>query len=253
MEKYYSIGEIGKLLGLTSDAIRFYEKKGLVHPSVNPENRYRMYTFKNVLELLDIIYYRNLEFPVEEIYHLSCSNDPQDVISMMEKKALETQKKIAYEMRLLDKLKHVQNMYNEIERHENVCSIQDFPESMVLFSGKRREDFFIRDIQNMTKDEFVLCAFYLKYENYDLDSTFVAIDSHILSNSSLDRIASCPCVHLSVRMENGSVKKSDFDRMYLYGKENGLRLSSTCLVREIPLTFYSDDQNYFAEIFIPIV
>ena len=64
MKKYSTISEISKLLGLSTDTIRFYEKKGLVHPHVNPENNYRMYTLMNVLELLDVIYYRHLDFPL---------------------------------------------------------------------------------------------------------------------------------------------------------------------------------------------
>lgn len=35
MDRKYTISEMGKLLGLSNDAIRFYEKKGLVHPSIN--------------------------------------------------------------------------------------------------------------------------------------------------------------------------------------------------------------------------
>ena len=65
MKTYYTISEIGKLLGLTTDAIRFYEKKGLVHPKLHPHNHYRMYHLDNVLELLDIIYYRHLDIPMK--------------------------------------------------------------------------------------------------------------------------------------------------------------------------------------------
>lgn len=59
----YKISQIAKLLGLSSDTIRFYEKKGLVHPSVNPDNQYREYDLDNILELLDIIYYRHRIYP----------------------------------------------------------------------------------------------------------------------------------------------------------------------------------------------
>ena len=84
MEKIYTISEIGKLLGLSNDAIRFYEKKGLVHPDINPENKYRMYTIQNVLELLDIIYYRHLDFSVSDICELSKSLDPKRVYTLVE-------------------------------------------------------------------------------------------------------------------------------------------------------------------------
>ena len=35
MERMYSISQVARMLGLGIDAVRFYEKKGLVHPQVN--------------------------------------------------------------------------------------------------------------------------------------------------------------------------------------------------------------------------
>ena len=79
MKTYYTISEIGKLLGLTTDAIRFYEKKGLVHPKLHPHNHYRMYHLDNVLELLDIIYYRHLDIPMKDICEMASSLNPTHV------------------------------------------------------------------------------------------------------------------------------------------------------------------------------
>lgn len=103
MKKYSTISEISKLLGLSTDTIRFYEKKGLVHPHVNPENNYRMYTLMNVLELLDVIYYRHLDFPLSDIYELSKTLEPSYTIELIEKKEEETKRKIYYEQQLLKK------------------------------------------------------------------------------------------------------------------------------------------------------
>ena len=94
MEKTYTIPQISKLLGLTNDAIRFYEKKGLVHPTINPHNSYRMYTLKNVLELLDIIYYRHLDFSIIEIQELYQNLDPTQAYQLVEKQKI----KVAIEM-----------------------------------------------------------------------------------------------------------------------------------------------------------
>ena len=35
MERMFSISQVAQMLGLGIDAVRFYEKKGLVHPQVN--------------------------------------------------------------------------------------------------------------------------------------------------------------------------------------------------------------------------
>ena len=39
MDRMFSISQVAQMLGLGIDAVRFYEKKGLVHPQVNPKNR----------------------------------------------------------------------------------------------------------------------------------------------------------------------------------------------------------------------
>ena len=41
MRNTYSASEIKKMLKLTTDALRFYEKKGLVHPEIKEDNHDR--------------------------------------------------------------------------------------------------------------------------------------------------------------------------------------------------------------------
>lgn len=263
MKKYSTISEISKLLGLSTDTIRFYEKKGLVHPHVNPENNYRMYTLMNVLELLDVIYYRHLDFPLSDIYELSKTLKPSYTIELIEKKEEETKRKIYYEQQLLKKISHIKSMFHMIEHHENECSIQDFKESIILFEGKDKEDFFIHDIQYMTQDQFVLCAFYTHYElkkdQMELKRTFVSIETQLLQKMKMKeelkkstKINKQKCVYRAVRMKDGMVSQEDIEPMKAYAKDNGLELKDHCLIREIPVTFYTDYEHYYAEIFLPI-
>ncbi|XPE66589.1 MerR family DNA-binding transcriptional regulator [Shigella flexneri] len=44
-------GDVAKITGLTSKAIRFYEEKGLVTPPMRSENGYRTYTQQHLNEL----------------------------------------------------------------------------------------------------------------------------------------------------------------------------------------------------------
>ena len=100
----YKISQIAKLLGLSSDTIRFYEKKGLVHPSVNPDNQYREYDLDNILELLDIIYYRHLDISLQDIQSICTSRSRENMYELLLKKKQETEEKIRYEQQLLKKL-----------------------------------------------------------------------------------------------------------------------------------------------------
>ncbi len=53
-KKYYSIGEVSKIVGLHDQTIRTYEKKRLIHVSRNTSN-YRVFTKKNIEQITLII------------------------------------------------------------------------------------------------------------------------------------------------------------------------------------------------------
>ncbi|MDO6686720.1 MULTISPECIES: Zn(2+)-responsive transcriptional regulator [unclassified Agarivorans] len=47
----YKIGELAKLSGLTVEALRFYERKGLLAPVARGANQYRMYSEQDLARL----------------------------------------------------------------------------------------------------------------------------------------------------------------------------------------------------------
>lgn len=68
----YKIGEIAKLLGLTAQAIRFYEEQGVITPE-RGENGTRYYTVDHAVLLLSFKKYRQSDFSVQEIVdHFRC-------------------------------------------------------------------------------------------------------------------------------------------------------------------------------------
>ncbi len=44
MYKDYSIGTIAKLLGISSETLRYYESKNVIQPKRDPDTGYRYYT-----------------------------------------------------------------------------------------------------------------------------------------------------------------------------------------------------------------
>ena len=94
MERMYSISQVARMLGLGIDAVRFYEKKGLVHPQVNPQNRYRMYSLYQIMELLDVSYYRSLGMSIEQIQQLYESSNEEQLMELLDKKRQETEHRI---------------------------------------------------------------------------------------------------------------------------------------------------------------
>ena len=65
-----NINELENLTGVTKQNIRFYEKKGLLHPKRNSLNNYREYTGEDLRILQVIKMLRKLGMPLEEIHQI---------------------------------------------------------------------------------------------------------------------------------------------------------------------------------------
>lgn len=65
----YTVKQLADILQCSSNAIRFYEKKGLLKPN-RGENNYREYTKEDMEQLQFILLYRQLGFPLESIKQL---------------------------------------------------------------------------------------------------------------------------------------------------------------------------------------
>lgn len=66
MKKYFKIGEISELYHIGTDAIRYYEKIGILRPK-RGENQYRLYRMEDIWRLNVIRELRELGFSMERI------------------------------------------------------------------------------------------------------------------------------------------------------------------------------------------
>lgn len=262
MEKTFTISEIAKLLGLTSDAVRFYEKKGLVHPQTNPSNKYRIYGMQNILELLDIIYYRHLDMSVADIQGI-CKDSRKEVMrELIRQKKEESEKRIRYENHLLKKLSYVSDLFENVETNRNVFCIRMFPESIVLFESHSTSEFFTKQIQHFSTDQFVLCSLFKQYQIHPdelkEEKTFITLERQINQELQMEIPQDATiypqqeCVFCMISMPHNGIGYEEVAKLSAYAKSQGYKTENCLYVREIPLTLYTDEDNYYAELYIPI-
>lgn len=63
----YTVDKLAKLAGVSGRTLHYYDEIGLLKPSYIAENGYRYYQDKELLTLQQIMFFRELEFPLEEI------------------------------------------------------------------------------------------------------------------------------------------------------------------------------------------
>lgn len=75
MEKLYSTGEFAKIAGVTLRTIRYYDKIGLLKPTMILDNGYRKYCNNDLITFQKILSLKELGFSLEEIHSLIQDDD----------------------------------------------------------------------------------------------------------------------------------------------------------------------------------
>lgn len=63
----YSVKQLAKLAGVTVKTLHLYDKCGLLRPAERTQSRYRIYREAELLRLQQILFYKELDFPLKEI------------------------------------------------------------------------------------------------------------------------------------------------------------------------------------------
>ncbi len=93
MEKKYTIGEFGRISGVSPKTIRFYDEKGLLTPVGYSEAGYRYYDESSFVTLQRILLLRYLGMSLEQIRETICSSTLSLEESLQEQKKLLNEKK----------------------------------------------------------------------------------------------------------------------------------------------------------------
>ena len=62
-----TIGELSKITGLSKRAIRFYDESGLLHPVKYSDSGYRLYDYKALETLQQIMFFKEFDVPLKDI------------------------------------------------------------------------------------------------------------------------------------------------------------------------------------------
>ena len=85
----YQIKEFAKLTDVSVRTLHYYDETGLLKPAfVDEQNGYRFYDENSLARMQDILFYRELDFPLKDILKILSSPDYD------RKKALEAQKEL---------------------------------------------------------------------------------------------------------------------------------------------------------------
>jgi len=131
-KKFYKIGEISKLYGVSSDILRYYNKIGLVKPDFVGENGYRYYSKKQIWKLNSIRNLRNLGVGLEDIKAFLYERNTKNAEEMLEFQLNVISEKI----NKLEELREEIN--NKIENINFFKGFKDFEKPVLKYIPERK-------------------------------------------------------------------------------------------------------------------
>lgn len=80
----YTVSELAKLAGITSRTLRYYDEIGLLSSKRMSSNGYRIYGQKEVDRLQQILFYRELGIPLDEVGRILSDKDFDDLFALQD-------------------------------------------------------------------------------------------------------------------------------------------------------------------------
>ena len=102
------IKEFAKLCGVSVRTLHYYDEIGLMKPAfVNEQNSYRFYDEKSLMRIQEILFFKELDFPLKSISEILSSPDYDKQKALKEQRKLLILKKQRLE-RIIDALDNAQ-------------------------------------------------------------------------------------------------------------------------------------------------
>lgn len=101
----YTVKQLAKLSGVSVRTLHFYDEIGLLKPAYYGENKYRYYEEEQLLLLQQILFFRELGFPLNNIQKMMGSGDFDKIDTLL-----------AHKNVLKDKLEHIQSLLKTIDK-----------------------------------------------------------------------------------------------------------------------------------------
>ncbi len=132
------INEVEHIVGLSKKSIRYYEENGLLNPTRNKDNDYRIYSELDIEKLKIIKFLRELNVPIKELKELN------DGTLTLEECMQDRIKKIQEEEKNYEKVK---NMCKEIYDSKSTFENIDITKYFESINTLNKEGFTMRNVK----------------------------------------------------------------------------------------------------------
>jgi DNA-binding transcriptional MerR regulator len=124
----YKIGDVSRILGISPDLLRYYEKKGIVHPVKDAHNDYRYYEPWDINFLMDCIWYKSFQFSLDQVHQIITESTAEEVAETLDQKVVELRAQIRRNELLVRRAREHRADLGRLKNQLGQCVLRDSPE-----------------------------------------------------------------------------------------------------------------------------
>ena len=234
----YKIGDVAKILGISTDLIRYYEKKGVVSPEKGQHNSYRYYDTWDINFLIDCLWYKNFGFSIDEIAVIESESTYDSLIDGIEKKSAEIAEAAKRYQLLHQRLELQKQTLENVRSLIGRCEVTMGPDFIYYLNRHNFEYESDSELQTLSRRWLKYMPFSTRYfecpvdshKNEDKYSWGFSLDSHYVEEfdvkytNPVEHFESRLCIHSAFKSSGkNAFSPKHMDFMFKYAKMLGLK------------------------------
>lgn len=136
----YRIGDVSKILNLSDQMIRYYEKHGVIHPRRSGDGQYRYYTEMDIFLLFEAMKYKEWDISIPEINDLISNDYYQKLIGNLDAYEKKLSSEIEYKSIMKQRVASVKRKLQLSRYNRSEICVDILPACELYYMGKSYGD-----------------------------------------------------------------------------------------------------------------
>ena len=256
-----TVGEIAKVLGLTTENIRYYVREGLITPDKNEENNYWEYSSEDLWLILDILFYRDMGFSINNIRAIFDGLPLDEIGNVIEATRGELIEKILEYAATLKKVEDWSRWYKEELSEIGKYSIGYMPATLRIskyFDQSEHLAKYLKDGICIHKDDLQrlsICFLYNYKDDKDRVQQYICMEKNEFNsarNFSYDVLEEKSCLCLMTHALYTENIHDIAEPLIKYAEENNIELTGEIIGRERTNYYVENHRRWVWAIYAPI-
>lgn len=264
----YKIGDVSRILGISTDLLRYYEKKGVVKPQKDKNNDYRYYDTWDINFLIDCLWYKSFGFGISQIAYMVTQCWHGDLVSLMGEKYDELEATIRRQELLLERLKKHREDLKRVRDCMYVCDIVPSPDVVCYLNRFNSEYATNAELQKLSSQWLDYMPFTRRYFEIAQDGLMGDADDYAWGFSlstelarELGVLVKPPVIRRPSRLSIHSAFKSSgkdaftprhLDFMIEFAEKGGYTITDRAAGNLVCSVIDNDELTGYFEVWLPI-